>query len=252
MVVDYAVVRDDMWAKEALAGWRSKPVEHSVSLAVSGRRLIDYIKPQQPEAVAERARGLLLEHLDAAAQGLSALQANAAMLSQEAVQKRWRSLYGIIDNSVMWIYFAADVDPQLRQRHEFPLDDGQRELFFRASLPILRKVLGFGSQPETGMLLAPTAHHFMELLNGMVRYDPPLVLSLAAEVVQYSKRFGYNLDSMAMKETVGLVESLLADFRAEIQSDDSIKHLLGLLDAFVEAGWPDALNLVWRLDEIYR
>jgi len=112
--------------------------------------------------------------------------------------------------------------------------------------------LGFGAQTETGLLLAPTAHYFMQLLNGVVQYDPPLVLSLAAEVVRSSKRFGYNLDSLAMQETVRLVERFLADLRSEIQNADAVADLLGLLDAFVEAGWPDALNLVWRLDEIYR
>ena len=75
---------------------------------------------------------------------------------------------------------------------------------------------------------------------------------MAADVVSCSKRFNYNLDSLAMNETVKLVESLLADYRVKIQDDVSIKNLVGLLDSFVEAGWPEALRLVWRLDEIYR
>ena len=75
---------------------------------------------------------------------------------------------------------------------------------------------------------------------------------MAADVVRCSKRFNYNLDSMAMGEVVKLVESILADYRNKVQEEASIKNLLELLDAFVEAGWPDALNLVWRLDEIYR
>ena len=49
-----------------------------------------------------------------------------------------------------------------------------------------------------------------------------------------------------------LVESILADHRDKVQEDSSINDLLLILDAFVEAGWPEALNLVWRLDEIYR
>jgi len=124
--------------------------------------------------------------------------------------------------------------------------------FFQDALPVLEKVLSFGRQPDTGKLLAPTAHHFMELLNGILRYDPQLALRMATEVVSCSKPFGYNLDSMAMRETVKLVESILADHRESVQEEASIKNLLKLLDAFVEAGWPEALNLVWRLDEIYR
>ena len=75
---------------------------------------------------------------------------------------------------------------------------------------------------------------------------------MAADVVRCSKRFNYNLDSMAMGEVVKLVECILADYRDKIQDELSIINLLELLDAFVEVGWPEALNLVWRLDEIYR
>jgi hypothetical protein len=92
----------------------------------------------------------------------------------------------------------------------------------------------------------------MELLNGVSRYDTTLVLRMAAEVVACSKRFNYNLDSMAMGEVVKLVESILADYRDKVQDVASVNHLLSILDGFVEAGWPEALNLVWRLDEIYR
>jgi hypothetical protein len=190
--------------------------------------------------------------LDAAASGLVELQRRAAGTDQEETQKMWRSLYSIINDAVMRIHFAADIDPKLRQRKEYPLDDVTRPRFFRDALPVLEKVLSFGKQPDTGMLLAPTAHHFMQLLNGVVRYDPSLVLRLAAEVVSCSKRFQYNLDSLAIGETVKLVESVLADHRAEAQDDASVRNLLSLLDAFVEVGWPEALNLVWRLDEVYR
>jgi hypothetical protein len=92
----------------------------------------------------------------------------------------------------------------------------------------------------------------MQLLSGVLKYDPPTVLHLAADVVRASRPHGYNLDSLAMKEVVKLVEAILVDHRSEIQDAASIGYLLNLLDTFVEAGWPDALRLVWRLDEIYR
>ncbi len=252
MVVDYAVHENNQWAKEKLAEWRTDPLAAAASLAVAGRRLIEYITPEHTGKKLESARDLLVIQLGAVGRALAGLKQAGVTLAQEEMQRKWRSLYGVIDSSVMRIYFAADIDPNLKQRSEHPLDDAERERFFRDSLPVLETVLNFGKQPETGMLLAPTAHHFMELLNGVLRYDPPLVLRLAAEVVVCSKPFGYNLDSMAMRETVKLVEAILADYRDKIQDEPSIKNLLEVLDAFVEAGWPEALNLVWRLDEIYR
>jgi hypothetical protein len=252
MVVDYAVWHDDQWARQTIARWQRSPIEHSASISTAGRRLIEHIQPQHHGAQLEQARALLLNHLDAVAVGLCMLQKKGGSITQEEMQKKWRLLYGVIDDTVMRIYFAADIDPNLRQRKEHPLSDENRMRFFHDALPVLEKVLSFGKQPETGMLLSPTAHHFMELLNGVLRYNPSLALRMAAEVVTCSKRFGYNLDSMAMGETVKLVEAILADYRERVQDEPSIRNLLELLDAFVEAGWPEALNLVWRLDEIYR
>lgn len=252
MVVDYAVGPDNEWAKQTIAFWQKSPLQFSATLSMAGHRLIGHVIPRHHGGQLERARSLLLEHLEAVADGLCALQKNAAVIPQDEIQKKWRLLYGVIDDAVMRIYFAADIDPNLRQRQEHPLSDEGRLRFFHDALPVLEKVLSFGKRPETGMLLAPTAHHFMELLNGVLRYDPPLVLRMATEVVTCSKRFGYNLDSMAMGETVKLVETILADYRQQVQEESSIRNLLELLDVFVEAGWPEALNLVWRLDEIYR
>jgi hypothetical protein len=251
MVVDYAVHDNNQWAKQKLAEWRTDPLASTAAISVSGRRLIQYINPQHTGSRLECARELLLMQLEAVARALAGMEQAGTTLSPDEKQNKWRALYGVVDNTVTRIYFAADLDPNLRQGKE-PLDDGKREKFFHDCLPLLDKVLSFGKQQGMGMLLAPTAYHFMELLNGVLRYDPPLVLRLAAQVVNCSKPFGYNLDSMAMRETVKLIESILADYRDMIQDESSIRNLLEVLDAFVEAGWPEALNLVWRLDEIYR
>jgi hypothetical protein len=252
IITDYAVWENDSSVTEIIHSWLASPVTHKSELATSGQRLIGYIRPQQTRQSFERARALLIEHLDSVAKGLTELQRAAAAEGKPPPAETWRKLYGVIDEAVLRTYFAADVSPNLRQRSEYPLDDISRPKFFHDVLPILERVLNFGKHPETGILLASTAHHFMELLNGIVKYEPRLVLRLAAEVIESSKRYNYNLDSMAMKEIVKLVESLLADYREEIQDDTSITHLLNVLDAFVEAGWPEALNLVWRLDEVYR
>jgi hypothetical protein len=251
MVVDYAVLEKNSWATDMIARWRSDPLTYFGSIAASGQRLISYVRPQHFGPRLETARELLILHLDAIAKALAGFQPNVEK-AQEWTQKKWKSLYDIVHETVMRIYFAADVDPNLRQRRERPLSDDERKRFFWEALPILEKILQFGKQQETGILLAPTAHHFMELLNGVLRYNPSLTVRLAAEVITCSKRFGYNLDSIAMAETVRMVESILADYRSEMQDKEPMEHLLEILDAFTEVGWPQALQLVWRLDEIYR
>jgi hypothetical protein len=252
MVTDFAAWDKEPWAEATLSKWRARPLQSAAELSTSGHRLAAYVQPAQSRTSFEHASELLLAHLDAVGVGLTQLQREPTAVADNARQATWRRLYHVIDEVVTRIYITADIDPGFRQHKEHPLDDITRSRFFRDALPILERVLSFARQPEAGTLFAPTAHRFMEFLNGVVRYDPRLVLRLAAVVVQSSKKFGYNLDSMAMKETVELVERFLADHRSDIQDEVSVNHLLSLLDAFVEVGWPDALSLVWRLDEIYR
>jgi hypothetical protein len=252
IITDFAVWEKATSVAELFQTWLKAPLLHKSELATSGQRLIGYIRPQQSRASFDKARELLIEHLDSIARGLTELQRVAIEQGTFVSPETWRKLYSVIDETVLRIYFATDVAPNLRQHAEHPLDDISRPKFFRDALPILEKVLSFGKTPESGVLLAPTAHHFMELLNGVIKYDPQQVLRLAADVIESSKRYNYNLDGMAMREVVKLVESLLADYREYIQDDKSVTHLLNVLDAFVEAGWPEALNLVWRLDEVYR
>ena len=102
-------------------------------------------------------------------------------------------------------------------------------------------------------MFAPTAHYFIQLLTSFLSCNPKEVLHLAERVAKSSERFGYTLDSIAVKDIVDLVEIVLADYRHVVrENEESLEHLLNLLDLFAKTGWSDALNLVWRLDEVFR
>jgi len=75
---------------------------------------------------------------------------------------------------------------------------------------------------------------------------------MAPGVAKSSEPANYNLDSLAIGQVVKLVEAILADYRSEVRDGESLKDLLNLLDIFAKTGWPDALRLVWRLDEVFR
>jgi len=252
MITDLAIWDEEQWAISMLKTWRETPIPSAPFVDLSGRRMISYIKPEQERLTFERARKLLLETIASVEQACSALKRLPPSEWNDANRATLYQLYEVIDQAVLRLYFAADIDPSFRERNEHPLTDDQRRQFFNGILPVLLRIVAFANDEKAGFLFAPTAHHFIQLINGVLKYDPKTALRLAADVVRASKPFNYNFDSLAMKEIVRLIESILADHRAEIQDEDSIRHLLNLLDSFVEAGWPDALQLVWRLDEIYR
>jgi hypothetical protein len=251
-IVTDSAVEGDQWAIDQINVWTSDAIANVGAVTVAGNRLSQFMVPGATPQQLSSARSLLLLHLDAVAAALTRMNTDQTATPAERRSTYFRKLYGVIDHTVTRIYFALDVNPNIKREENRITDDAVREKLFRDSIPVLQKVLSFGNNPSTGFLLAPTAHYFMQLLNGVVKFDPPLVLSLAAQVVNFSRRFNYNLDSLAAREAVKLIESLLTDYRDQIQEETSIRNLLDILDAFTEVGWPEAVNLVWRLDEIYR
>lgn len=171
--------------------------------------------------------------------------------SKEEIENM-KSLYQSIDNIVTRLYFAADVTSHRRKREERALSEENRKEFYLEIKPILSLILEESKKSSSPTVFAPTAHHFMELISGVLSYDVAGVLKMAADLLSVSESSSYNLDSMAMDEVVKLTEATLADHRSDLQNNENITNLLRLLDSFAKTGWSDALRLVWRLDEIYR
>ena len=77
-------------------------------------------------------------------------------------------------------------------------------------------------------------------------------LEMAWEVVVSGRPPGFNLDSLAIEEVVKITESILADYRLQARNEATLGQIFEILEIFSETGWPQALRLVWRLDEVYR
>ncbi|NIA10287.1 MAG: AAA family ATPase [Nitrospiraceae bacterium] len=253
LVIWLALARENGWAMETVENFLGDPIPMAKPLERATTDALVYITPQklnssEDREVAERAISWLMKAIDAAANGIKELQTVPNEQWNEETQSKLRDLYGVIDEIIIRIYFAADV----HDKKEEPVSDEQRKDFYFKVKPLLEQVLAFALDKKNGVMFAPTAHHFMELFNGVLKYDPKGVLHMAAGVAKSSKPAGYNLDSLAIREVVKLVEAILADYRNEVRDGESLQDLLSLLDIFAETGWPDALRLVWRLDEVFR
>ena len=125
--------------------------------------------------------------------------------------------------------------------------------FYALVKPLLSGLIEYTVDTDSRVLLpASTAHHLMRLFRIVLRCNPREVLHMASLAAIASRRTNYNFDSLPIKDIVDLVEVILADYRHEVRDEQSLADLVALLDVFVDAGWPEALNLVWRLDEVYR
>jgi len=130
-------------------------------------------------------------------------------------------------------------------------DQSGQELYLE-----LKDLLHLLATPPSGSgghyLLPPTAHHLMEAFNFVLDYDPHGVLENAAAVCMAASDRGYQFDQLAIAETIKLAERVLADHRDALQVKETATALGEILDSFVKAGWPEAVRLVFRVNEAVR
>lgn len=252
IIVWLAIVRKNKWAIVTLNSILEQPFFYSTQLSRATFEVLKYIEPKQLQLrmeIVDNAIEWLKRAIETVNKEFENIQSNPNK-TDEKVQEKIRNLYHVIDEIVTRLYFASDVNKKVRKGIE--ISDQDRKEFYFKTKPLLEYLIKYSSRKKYGVLLAPTAHHFIELLNGVLKYDPKGALHLATQVVIASKPYGYNVDSLAITEIVNMVESILANYRNEVQDGQSLTDLLNLLDVFAEAGWPEALRLVWRLDEIFR
>jgi hypothetical protein len=63
---------------------------------------------------------------------------------------------------------------------------------------------------------------------------------------------GDQSDQMAIGEIVQFAEVILADHKEILKDATNASNLASILDQFVEVGWPQAMQLVMKLDSSVR
>lgn len=258
-VAGLALARSNEWALRTLDVFLEDPVLWAKTLRHCVFNALTFLTPKRVEDTKntranENAVIWLSRAIESATWGIRELiEAAKDQGWDEASQQKLRDVYGVIDEIVMRLYFAAKIkdNMHLHDDDKVTTHEQRREYYFTIK-PLLEQILTFALSKENGVMFAPTAHNFMKLLNGVLRYDPQGVLHLATGVAESSEPMGYNLDPMAVTEVVNLVEAVLADYRYEVRDGQTLQDLMSLLDVFAKTGSAEALQLVWRLDEIFR
>ena len=253
-----AISRENTWALKKIDDTLFKdPIlfASSLSSAVS-RTLDDYVVPKNLEVSerreeTQRAITFLKRAIDGASRGIHELCTNFNENRTEEEEKKLREIYTVIDRIIMCLFFEVAYEKDQSEEPKEKISDELRCRFYNEVKPLMEQIIAF-AKAENGVMFAPTAHYFMQLLTSFMTCNPKEVLHLAKGVARSSERFGYNLDSLAVAEVVKFVEIILADYREEVRDGQGLEDLLSLLDIFAKTGWSDALRLVWRLDEVFR
>ncbi len=248
IIMKLLFMKNNEWAEGISNGILYDPIKKSKILNHATFYALQYLNPEhyssQNNNESEKAIKWLINVVNIVGTLIDELQ-KLQLDDMREVNSKIGEMYQIIDEIVTRIYFAADVRDGGKK-----LSDSQRRDFYLDIKPLLERIVLIQSQ--NGFMVSGTAYYFLEFLNGVLKYDPEGSLHMASGVVKAAKSTGFSLDHLALGEVTNLVEVLLADHRKKIRNEESLRDLISILDIFADAGWSEAINLFWHLDEIFR
>ncbi len=203
------------------------------------------------EAVRRRAFDLLAGLLRSGRENLLELEKQNKMITfnewSQHDKDMAKSFVSLMDSLGSEFYFASGAYD--RERNGLPgtvrTIKPESERFYREASTIFDEL--------ADVSIPSVAHRLLETLGFFIPLEPHEVFLRIGRVVRSGKQAGYQHESLAVDLVVKLVERYLAEYRALLSEDEKCRIILvEILDVFVQAGWPSARRLTYRLGEIFR
>ena len=234
-------------ARQTLQRWLTDAptFDRELNHAVHASRealVLKYVKGDASDTeITSRAQEFAACVVEATASGIETFLATAN--PSELEKKRVGTFVKLLNNVSDQLYFASGAF-QDRQGQESPLPSIEaKAAFLRDNYTTLRRIADAGTPP--------TIFHLIELLEFLIPADPAGVFDLVTRaLLGAGKRHGFQFESLGADRFVGLIGRFLADYRSLFTDDDRREKLVACLDVFLEAGWPAARRLLYRLPEL--
>lgn len=235
-------------ARGAIQGWLSNAdanqefIEHAVSM-LRGNVIAGYDKPEKRATeVRLRSHQMASWVVDATANELKSYFNLSERTPKD--QSSATACAKIINHVGNQFYFSSGAFRHGNSDGETGLrDQEQKRLFLSEVGPMLWKI----SEVAT----PGTLHYLIELFEFLIPADPPQMFDLVAHaLLGAGKAQGYQFESLGADRVVEIVGRFLADNRNIFEDDARRRKLIECLDAFIEAGWPSARRLLYRLPEL--
>lgn len=159
----------------------------------------------------------------------------------EASTAEAKECASLIDMACMQMYFATDAIVSQRNG-DVAIRQANLELFFSENFDLLKRI-GEYAQPHT-------TYYLLQLVERLVDVSPAAAFDLATSTLQASSRTGYQNESLGMDLLVKLIGVFLADHKEIFEDPTRRTALIYCLETFLEAGWPAARRLLYRLPEL--
>jgi hypothetical protein len=239
-IADHPSEHDDE-AHRIVASLR-KPLMHSP---------VEPSDPQQDE-VRLRAFALMQRILRSTITAFHMMEASRQGIQFESwtkeEQEQVRNLARLLNAIGREIYVASGASSNRRDGgdlNEAMMSVEEKQHFLREAGPIIDDL--------SDLSFPNLVHHLVQTLDFLAVADPESVFLRLGRIMRAGKAGGYQYDSLGADLIVRLMERYLAEHRFVLRANLECRRvLLEILDTFVQAGWPSARRLTYRMEEIFR
>ncbi|MFE9792294.1 hypothetical protein ACFYRL_11180 [Streptomyces goshikiensis] len=101
--------------------------------------------------------------------------------------------------------------------------------------------------------IAKVTHHLVQVYEHVLDQRPQQGLIGVRDILTTTgTQSGYTADTLAVSTCVKFAERILADHRAILRIPENLTALREICDIFIEAGWPQAHQLVFGIEQAFR
>jgi len=257
-VVQLYVVQGRELAKTWMEEWADDPVRyHHLLDAYSSSVIADFFCRYYPECDAKdflkskRAQNgliiILRNAIRLANEAYGILVSEAFELDKKYAESQYRAAEEVLYHAINQIYFNSGARAE---RHEGNTGVGLANNSAKKSfLSDYAEVLSYFACSRQPAVL----HYLIELYEFLITADPEEVFGAVYDILLGQGRdSGYHYEGLGNAAVVRIVECYIADFRYVFSVEGNRKKLIAILQLFSEAGWVEALSLLYDLPELLR
>jgi hypothetical protein len=231
-------------AKAVIDQWIREPWKHQGATSAILATLRDAVvagiadTPDKHTSIRQRSQMLISDIVNAANTRLAKYFMVPDLNGMESEEVR--ECARLIDTAGMQLFFATDEDRN-QQSHRVSNSRAGLQVFLRENADLIKRI-GEYAQPHT-------TYYLLQLVERLVDVDAGTAFDLAMSILQSSTRSNYKNDSLGVDLLVKLVGVFLADHKEIFEDSVRRTALIDSLEIFMDAGWPAARRLLYRLPE---
>lgn len=196
--------------------------------------------PAAPFGLRARAHGVaheLVIRVNGQLEAYSGLDEPSPLQKEQA-----GALASLIDDVCRQFYFASGAGKD-RNTPSREFSDACLAVFLRECAPTLRAIGDFAT-PHT-------VYYLLQLVEYLLPISPADCFDLAMHALrQGGRRHGYQFEHIGADLLVRMIGVFLADHKELFADEARRTELIDCLEIFMEAGWPAANRLLYRLPEV--